>query len=310
MGKILVVGSLNVDMVMNVDHMPAEGETILCDGMTLVPGGKGANQACAAGRLGTDVAMLGAIGDDDYGALQLKSLSEAGVEVGGLLKKEGQNTGTAFITVNKSGNNSIVVAPGANSAFRPEDIEANRALIEQCEIMILQLEIPLDTVCYAAKLAKSLGKTVILDPAPVPEHFPEELYEYVDIVKPNETELGMLTGIAEAQKHLTEAAQVLKARGVKNVLVTLGGDGVYINPESGEEIRIPACKVKAVDTTAAGDSFTAALAAMLLNGESLEAAAEFANRVSAIVVTRKGAQSSIPTIDEVVNYSKELERVG
>ena len=310
MGKILVVGSLNVDMVMNVDHMPAEGETILCDGMTLVPGGKGANQACAAGRLGTDVAMLGAIGDDDYGALQLKSLSEAGVEVGGLLKKEGQNTGTAFITVNKSGNNSIVVVPGANSAFRPEDIEANRELIVQCEIMILQLEIPLDTVCYAAKLAKSLGKTVILDPAPVPEHFPEELYEYVDIVKPNETELGMLTGIAEAQKHLTEAAQVLKARGVKNVLVTLGGDGVYINPESGEEIRIPACKVKAVDTTAAGDSFTAALAAMLLNGESLEAAAEFANRVSAIVVTRKGAQSSIPTIDEVVNYSKELERVG
>ena len=310
MGQILVVGSLNVDMVMNVDHMPAEGETILCDGMTLVPGGKGANQACAAGRLGTDVAMLGAIGDDDYGALQLKSLSEAGVEVGGLLKKEGQNTGTAFITVNKSGNNSIVVVPGANSAFRPEDIEANRELIEQCEIMILQLEIPLDTVCYAAKLAKSLGKTVILDPAPVPEHFPEELYEYVDIVKPNETELGMLTGIAEAQKHLTEAAQVLKARGVKNVLVTLGGDGVYINPESGEEIRIPACKVKAVDTTAAGDSFTAALAAMLLNGESLEAAAEFANRVSAIVVTRKGAQSSIPTIDEVVNYSKELERVG
>lgn len=310
MGKILVVGSLNVDMVMNVDHMPAEGETILCDGMTLVPGGKGANQACAAGRLGTDVAMLGAIGDDDYGALQLKSLSEAGVEVGGLLKKEGQNTGTAFITVNKSGNNSIVVVPGANSAFRPEDIEANRELIEQCEIMILQLEIPLDTVCYAAKLAKSLGKTVILDPAPVPEHFPEELYEYVDIVKPNETELGMLTGIAEAQKHLTEAAQVLKARGVKNVLVTLGGDGVYINPESGEEIRIPACKVKAVDTTAAGDSFTAALAAMLLNGESLEAAAEFANRVSAIVVTRKGAQSSIPTMDEVVNYSKELERVG
>ena len=310
MGKILVIGSMNVDMVMNVDHMPAEGETILCDGMTLVPGGKGANQACAAGRLGTDVAMLGAIGDDDYGALQLKSLSEAGVEVGGLLKKEGQNTGTAFITVNKSGNNSIVVVPGANSAFRPEDIEANRELIEQCEIMILQLEIPLDTVCYAAKLAKSLGKTVILDPAPVPEHFPEELYEYVDIVKPNETELGMLTGIAEAQKHLTEAAQVLKARGVKNVLVTLGGDGVYINPESGEEILIPACKVKAVDTTAAGDSFTAALAAMLLNGESLEAAAEFANRVSAIVVTRKGAQSSIPTIDEVVNYSKELERVG
>lgn len=310
MGKILIVGSLNVDMVMNVDHMPAEGETILCDGMTLVPGGKGANQACAAGRLGTDVAMLGAIGDDDYGALQMKSLSEAGVEVGGLLKKKGQNTGTAFITVNKEGNNSIVVVPGANSAFRPEDIEANRELIEQCEIMILQLEIPLDTVCYAAKLAKSLGKTVILDPAPVPEHFPEELYEYVDIVKPNETELGMLTGIVEAQKHLTEAAQVLKARGVKNVLVTLGGDGVYINSESGEEVRIPACKVKAVDTTAAGDSFTAALAAMLLEGESLEAAAEFANRVSAIVVTRKGAQSSIPTMDEVMNYSKELERVG
>ena len=300
MGKILVIGSLNIDMVMKVDHMPTVGETILCDGMKLVAGGKGANQACAAGRLGTDVTMLGAIGNDSHGEMQRDSLQRSGVDVSGLITKERVSTGTAFITVNKEGNNSIVVVQGANAQFTPEDIEAHRDLLEECEIVILQLEIPMDTVLYAVKLARTLGKTVILDPAPVPEHFPEELYQYVDIIKPNESELSRLTGIADAQNHLEEAVQIVKDHGVKNVLVTLGGDGVYLDTENESPVHIPAKKVKVVDTTAAGDSFTAALAAMLLEGKTLKEAAEFANQVSAIVVTREGAQDSIPTLQEVL----------
>lgn len=300
MGKILVIGSLNVDMVMKVDHMPVAGETILCDGMKLVAGGKGANQACAAGRLGTDVIMLGAIGNDAYGEMQRQSLLQSGVDVSGLLTKEKVSTGTAFITVNKEGNNSIVVVQGANAQFTPEDIEAHRNLIEECEIVILQLEIPMDTVLYAVKLARKLGKIVLLDPAPAPEHFPEELYQYIDIIKPNESELSRLTGIADAQNHLEEAVQILKDHGVKNVLVTLGGEGVYLDAENKTAVHIPAKKVKVVDTTAAGDSFTAALAAMILDGKTLEEAAEFANQVSAIVVTREGAQDSIPTLQEVL----------
>ena len=300
MGKILVIGSLNIDMVMKVDHMPTVGETILCDGMKLVAGGKGANQACAAGRLGTDVTMLGAIGNDSHGEMQRDSLQRSGVDVSGLITKERVSTGTAFITVNKEGNNSIVVVQGANAQFTPEDIEAHRDLLEECEIVILQLEIPMDTVLYAMKLARTLGKTVILDPAPVPEHFPEELYQYVDIIKPNESELSRLTGIAETQNHLEEAVQIVKDHGVKNVLVTLGGDGVYLDTENESPVHIPAKKVEVVDTTAAGDSFTAALAAMLLEGKTLKEAAEFANQVSAIVVTREGAQDSIPTLQEVL----------
>ena len=300
MGKILVIGSLNVDMVMKVDHMPVAGETILSDGMKLVAGGKGANQACAAGRLGTDVIMLGAIGNDAYGEMQRQSLLQSGVDVSGLLTKEKVSTGTAFITVNKEGNNSIVVVQGANAQFTPEDIEAHRNLIEECEIVILQLEIPMDTVLYAVKLARKLGKIVLLDPAPAPEHFPKELYQYIDIIKPNESELSRLTGIADAQNHLEEAVQILKDHGVKNVLVTLGGEGAYLDAENKPAVHIPAKKVKVVDTTAAGDSFTAALAAMILVGKTLEEAAEFANQVSAIVVTREGAQDSIPTLQEVL----------
>ena len=299
MGKILVIGSLNVDMVMNVDHMPAEGETILCDKMTLVPGGKGANQACAVGHLGSDVTMFGCIGDDEYGERQIESLTQAGVNVSGIIRKPTEHTGMAFITVNSKGNNSIVVVPGANATFSPEDIDAHRELIETCEIVILQLEIPLQTVCYVAKLAKSLEKTVILDPAPVPSTFPEELYQYIDIIKPNETEMARLTGEGCELESIRKAVGQLENKGVQNILVTLGEQGAYLKEKDKSGVLIPARKVKAVDTTAAGDAFTAALAVMLLEKKSLTEAAEFASLVSSIVVTRHGAQSSIPTIQEI-----------
>lgn len=305
--KILVIGSLNIDMVVGVDHTPAAGETILSNGnMEMIPGGKGANQACAAGCLGANVIMLGAVGNDMYADRQLQSLKQAGVDVSRVIRRADSTTGLAFITVNCDGDNSIVVVSGANATLSEKDIDDNIDLIKESDIVILQLEIPLSTVCCAAKTAKSLGKMVILDPAPVPQKFPEELYGYVDIIKPNETELSMLTGVENTEENLEQATELLRNKGVKDVLVTLGGNGVYLNSSQLGIHRIPAVKVEAIDTTAAGDSFTAALAIMLAEGKNLEEAAIFANYVSSIVVTRKGAQSSIPTLDEVTEYIEKI----
>ncbi len=306
--KIVVIGSLNMDMVVDVDHMPAVGETILSKGLKYNPGGKGANQACALGRLGVDVTMLGAVGNDSYADMQRKSLSEAGVDISNLIVREETPTGIAMIPVNKEGDNSIIVIQGANATMSKKDIDNNRDLIQSCDIVLFQLEIPLDTVCYAAKMAKELGKTVILDPAPVPEDFPDELYQYVDVIKPNETELGMLTGIEDAQDHLTETTEQIRHKGVKNVLVTLGGRGVFLNSEESGINVIPAQVVNVVDTTAAGDSFTAGFAAKLLEGKTPREAAEFANMVSSIVVTRPGAQASIPSLEEVEEYIKKKKK--
>lgn len=308
MKKILVIGSLNLDMVVNVDHTPAVGETILSDKMEMIPGGKGANQACAAGCLNADVTMFGAVGSDMYADIQMKSLSAAGVDISRIIKRAEATTGIALITVNSDGDNCIVVVSGANATLSCRDIDDNIDLLKEADIIIFQLEIPLETVCYGAKAAKELGKTVILDPAPVPKIFPEELFRFVDIIKPNETELQMLTGMDHVESHLAEAASLLKRKGVKNVLVTLGEKGVYLDSEVDGIWRIPAVPVEAVDTTAAGDSFTAALAVMLADGKSLKEAASFANYVSAIVVTRKGAQSSIPTFDEVHQYIEKAEK--
>ncbi len=303
--KIVVIGSLNMDMVVDVDHMPAVGETILGKGLKYNPGGKGANQACALGRLGVDVTMLGAVGNDSYAEMQRESLKNAGVDISRLIVREGISTGLAMIPVNKEGDNCIIVVQGANATMKREDIDQNRDLIRDCDIVLFQLEIPLDTVCYAARLAKELGKTVILDPAPVPENFPDELYRYVDVIKPNETELGMLTGIEHAQEHLPEATGRIREKGVKNVLVTLGSSGVFLNSEENGLCTIPAYRVEVVDTTAAGDSFTAGFSAKLMEGKSPKEAAEFANALSSIVVTRPGAQASIPTLQEVENYLEE-----
>ena len=302
MSKILVIGSLNVDIVTNVDHMPVVGETIIGSNAEINAGGKGANQACALGKLGADVAMFGAVGNDLYANIQEKSLESAGVDISRLIHREGVGTGIALIAVDKNGDNSIIVAPGANFSLTKTDIDNNIDLIRECDIVIFQLEIPLDTAVYAAKKAKELGKKVILDPAPVPKEFPEELYQYVDLIKPNETELGMLAHVQDAEENIEKAVQALREKGAGDILVTLGGSGVYINEKDGGVFRIPSKKVEVVDTTAAGDSFTAGLAIMMAEGKSLKAAAEFANCVSAIVVTRKGAQISIPTLEEVKEY--------
>lgn len=299
MKKILVVGSLNIDCVIHVDHTPVTGETIICSDMSMIPGGKGANQACAAGKLGADVKIFGAVGNDSYAAVQKKSLAGAGVDISHLIEKTNCNTGFALISIDKKGDNSIVVIPGANTAPSREDIDDNIELIEQSDIVLFQLEIPVDTVLYAAEKAKMMGKTVILDPAPVPEKFPEELYRFVDIIKPNETELEMLTG---AGNRIEEGASRLRKSGVRDVVVTLGENGIYLDSAEMGQLYIPAVKVSAVDTTAAGDTFTAAMAVMLSRGENLKEAVNFANIASSIAVTREGAQTSIPSLEEVQKY--------
>lgn len=298
MKKIVVIGSLNIDVVVGVDHMPAVGETILADDYTLIPGGKGANQAFALGRMGADVTMLGAVGRDAYGEMELQNLREAGVDVSHIARTDAA-TGMALISVNAAGNNSIVVLQGANLMVTREYIDSKMAVIEAADAVIFQLEIPLDTVVYAAAAAKRLGKTVILDPAPVPSNLPDELLRNVDILKPNEVELAALTGIADISSCLQEACDMLLNRGVGCVLASLGSAGAYVALRGGESRSFPCEPVQAVDTTAAGDSFTAATAFALANGRTIFSAVEFAGRIGSLVVTRKGAQSSIPTRDEV-----------
>jgi len=297
MKKILVVGSLNVDMVVRVPHMPAAGETILAEKADTVPGGKGANQAYAAGKLGAQAIMFGAVGNDRYAEIEKKSLQSAGVDVSRLIVRADFDTGLAWITVNDEGDNSIVVVSGANKTLSEKDIADNDDLLHSCDIVLCQMEIPVQTVLCAARRAKELGKTVILDPAPVPKDFPAELYTYVDIIKPNETELSLLTGAASSDYE--KGADILRSRGVKNVIVTLGGAGAFVNSETEGKHMLTVRPVPVVDTTAAGDSFTAALAVRLASGSSLLQAVRYANEVATIVVTRKGAQTSIPTAEEV-----------
>lgn len=302
--SILVIGSLNVDFVVNVEEIPVAGETCIGSEMVLIPGGKGANQACAVGKLGGNVELFGAVGEDDNANLELLSLKSAGVSVANVISRAGVNTGIAWIMVNQEGDNSIIVIPGANHTLTNEDIDNHMDLIKEHDIIILQMEIPISTVVYAAKRAKEAGKMVILDPAPAPKEFPAELYSYVDIIKPNETELSILTGIKDVGSNLNEAANQLKTAGVGCVMVSLGKKGVFINDFNDERYHVPGISVKSVDTTAAGDTFTAALAVGLAEGKTIAQAAEYANMAAAIAVTRKGAQSSLPTRGEVKRMQK------
>ena len=305
MKKLLVIGSLNMDFVTSLPHPLAVGETFLARDLRLVPGGKGANQAYAMGKLGGQVSMLGAVGADLQGEQLLESLRSVGVEAGSVAAARDVPTGMAVITVLPNGDNSILVFQGANAQVTPRYVEAHRKLLEECDILVLQLEVPLETVAYAAQKAYSMGKKVILDPAPAREDLPEELFRSLYLIKPNETELSILTGHPYNPAALREDALSLQKRGAKNVLVTLGAAGSYLLCEDGTEVRMAAdSSVQAVDTTAAGDGYVAALAVALSQGEGLEAAARFASRVSDIVVTRPGAQTSIPSLEELRRLEK------
>ena len=293
MKQILVVGSLNMDYSIKTSKMPNVGETVLGKEYTLNPGGKGANCAYALGRLGADITMLGMAGLDENGKILKNNLKEVNVNDKNI-KEINDSTGVAFVTVDEGGENSIIVISGANSKVDKSFIDENIALIKDSDIIVMQLEIPIDTVLYVSKLAKEYGKTVILDPAPARNDLPLELYKNIDIIKPNETEVLTLTG----KDDIGNASLDLIEKGCKNVIVTLGSEGSLLVTKDGMT-KYDAEKVDVVDTTAAGDTFTGALAFALSNDKELDEAIKFANKVSSIVVTRKGAQESIPSYEEV-----------
>lgn len=296
MKKMVVIGSLNMDLVTYVPQLPSPGETISSSKFQKNPGGKGANQAVAAAKLGADVTMVGKVGADAYGAELLNSLKESGVSTRGV--RQADITGMAFIQVSMEGENNIVLVPGANAQMQCADIDEARALIEESELILLQLEIPLEAVEHALRLGVELKKEVILNPAPA-RKLPQEMLRMVHTLIPNESELHLLTGMpVSTQQELFAAADQLKSYGVKRLIVTMGQHGAYLINDD-ERVHIPAFSVDAVDTTAAGDSFISGFAVGKARGMSDREAVVFASRVAAIVVTREGAQPSLPTLAEV-----------
>ena len=293
---ILVIGSLNMDMSIDLAKMPVTGETILGRGIAYKAGGKGANQACAAGKLGGRVRMLGCVGQDEFGQKLVKSLSESGVETDYIKESRDLPTGTAVIYVDDNGDNSIVVIPGANMACDIEYLKEQDEQFHWCDYVVLQMEIPYEAVWYSVKRAKELGKMVILNPAPAPDEIPEEILSLVDYLTPNETEIIALNG--KSKDDIREGAEKLLSRGVSNVIATLGDRGALLVNRYGETFY-PARKVVSVDTTAAGDCFNGAMVAALAEGQSEAEAILFANIASSIAVTRKGAQESLPIREEV-----------
>ncbi|WP_326700953.1 ribokinase [Streptomyces sp. NBC_01754] len=296
---LLVVGSANADLVIGVERRPAPGETVLGSDLVVHPGGKGANQSVAAGRLGARTALLARVGDDAHGRLLLESQRAAGVDTGAVLVG-GAPTGVAVITVDPSGDNSIVVSPGANARLTPEDIRAAGPLFAAARVVSVQLEIPLETVAETAR-ALTPGTRLVLNPSP-PAPLPADVLAACDPLVVNEHEARYILGILgqEAGSAPEDWARALLDHGPRSVVVTLGAAGALVaDSRGGGPVRVPSPKVHAVDTTGAGDAFTAALAWRLGLGESPAEAAAFAVRVGAAAVTREGAQVSFPTAEEV-----------
>lgn len=297
--NILVIGSLNIDLVTRVPHLPQPGETIASRKFQKNPGGKGANQAVAAAKLGANVTMIGKVGTDEHGELLINSLRSAGVSTAGI-RREG-TTGMAFISVSDEGENHIVLVAGANNAVRRSDISAMRGLIEESDMIVMQLEIPLEVVKHALELAVGLGKNVILNPAPARD-LPAEMLRHVYVLIPNETELQILSGMpTSTEQEIVDAARHLNSLGTQRVIVTMGDRGSFLISET-LHTHIPAYPVRAVDTTAAGDAYVAAFAVGKTQGMSDVEAAKFASKAAAITVTREGAQPSLPTRDDVQRY--------
>lgn len=297
---LVVVGSLNLDLVVRAPRLPQPGETLHGDSLDLVSGGKGANQAVAAARLGARTALVGRVGDDAFGVRLRDALSAAGVDIAPVEVTPQTTSGVALITVDAAGQNAIIVIGGANSWLTPDDVERQRARIAAADALLLQLEVPLPTVTRAARVARAAGVWTVLDPAPAPScALPDELYE-VDCFTPNQTEAETLTGrpvrsVAEA----VQAAAILAERGARTVVIKLGELGAVWRDEGGRTGHVPAPSVNVVDTTAAGDAFTAALAYGVAAGVGLEEAVRWGCAAGALAVTKAGAQPALPTAAEV-----------
>ena len=296
---ILVVGSINMDLVVRVAQMPGPGETISGDGLTMSPGGKGANQAVAAARAGTNCIMLARVGDDPFGHELRGVLANDGIYCDSVMVTPDVPTGAAMIMVDKLGENSIVISGGANMALSPDDIFSRAELFAQADLVVLQLEIPLPTVRAAMDLARRHSCRIVLDPSPVPGPLPNELLA-VDVITPNTIEAEQITGIQAAEERADrQVASQLIERGARAAVLKTGARGSLVVSADGEIARVPPYRVDIVDTTGAGDAFTGNLAAAIARGESPAAAAKIANAAGALACTKFGAQAAIPTWDEI-----------
>lgn len=296
--SILVAGSSNTDMVIKTPHLPAPGETVLGGTFFMNAGGKGANQAVAAARLGGAVTFMAKVGDDIFGRQAVQSFKEEGINTSYVLTDALHPSGVALITVDEKGENCIAVAGGSNNALMPADIESMGDIITGADIILMQLEIPVETVNYIAALGTQYNKTVILNPAPACT-LSNELLKNITIITPNQTEAEMLTGIkVDDEASALEAAKAMRYKGIQHVIITLGAEGALVY-NHGEHHLVQPPKVTAVDTTAAGDVFNGALAVGLAEGMDIFEAAAFACKAAAISVTRLGAQASAPYRKEV-----------
>lgn len=303
-GKLAVLGSINADHILNVAQFPRPGETVIGKQYQVAFGGKGANQAVAAGRAGASVTFIACVGDDEPGQQMRNQFSSDGIDVSAIEVIAGEASGVALINVNSDGENAIGIYPGANAALTPARVRAHQATIVSADALLMQLESPLESVLLAAQLASASNTQVILNPAPATA-LSDELLALVDIITPNETEAQILTGIAVNDDHgAGQAAAVLHAKGIAVVLITLGSRGVWLSHQ-GDGQRIAGFAVEAVDTIAAGDTFNGALITALLESQPLTDAIRFAHAAAAIAVTRPGAQPSVPWREEIDRFLQQ-----
>ena len=300
---IVVVGSINMDLVARMARLPRPGETVPGDDFQMIPGGKGANQAVAAARLGARVTMIGRVGDDSFGEVLRRGLIENGIDTTHVLTTAGCSSGVALIGVETSGANSITVVAGANGQLTPHDVESRADVIAAADALIVQLETPLDTVATAIRLAREAGVRTILDPAPAPSGVLPDDLRAVDLISPNQTEAEALTGIIVSDLATAErAARRLQQLGAREVVLKLGELGALICDATGRIEHVSATKANVIDTTAAGDAFTAALTVALAEGRSLIDATRFGCAAGTLACTKFGAQPAMPARDDLLKF--------
>ena len=298
----IAFGSINMDLVATTPKLPVPGETLLGHNFFTVPGGKGANQAVALARLGVNTYMVGRVGDDSFGNQLLKTLLAAGVNIENVLVDENARSGVALISIDDAGENQIIVVPGANGCVDSTDVDNLNSLLPNCRVLLMQFEIPLPSILLAAQAAKRLGVKVILDPAPVLKEVPAELYPLVDVITPNEIEIGQLVGFAVNDlEAATRATNILLQRGVGCAIAKLGVKGVICATKE-ETFFVPAFPVETVNTVAAGDAFNGGLAAAMVEDLSLRQSVVWGAAAGAIAATKSGAQSSMPTKEVLIDF--------